>query len=121
MKSSVEVAAIFRTFGGAYLAQYGDQTSREQRRALGAIEVGRTAALGGHIDACDHCGQVRISYNSCRNRHCPKGQILNKERWLEARTGDLLPMPYFHVVFTLPQELSPFGFAQSAGGLCSAL
>ena len=105
MKSSIEVADIFRTFGAAYLAQYGDQTSREQRRAMRAIEVCRTAELGGHVDECDHCGQVRISYNSCRNRHCPKCQTLDKERWLEARAEDLLPIPYFHVVFTLPQEL----------------
>ena len=106
MKSSIEVADIFRTFGAAYLAQYGDQTSREQRRAMRAIEVCRTAELGGHVDECDHCGQVRISYNSCRNRHCPKCQTLDKERWLEARAEDLLPIPYFHVVFTLPQELA---------------
>ena len=106
MSSSIEVADIFRTFGAAYQALYGDQTSREQRRAMRAIEVCRTAELGGHVDACDSCGQVRISYNSCRNRHCPKCQTLDKERWLEAREEELLPIPYFHVVFTLPQELA---------------
>jgi hypothetical protein len=72
-----------------------------------AIEICRTADLGGHLDQCDHCGTVRISYNSCRNRHCPKCQCLEKERWLEAREKDLLPTPYFHVVFTLPEELRP--------------
>jgi hypothetical protein len=70
-----------------------------------AIEICRTAELGGHLDQCDHCGTVRISYNSCRNRHCPKCQYLEKERWLEAREKDLLPTPYFHVVFTLPEGL----------------
>ena len=107
MSSSIEVADIFRTFGASYQAQYGDQTSREQRRALRAIERCRTAALGGHVDECDACGHVRISYNSCRNRHGPKCQTLDKERWLEARGEELLPIPYFHVVFTLPQELGP--------------
>jgi len=72
-----------------------------------AIEVCRTAVLGGHKDQCDHCGHVEISYNSCRNRHCPKCQTLWKERWIEARTEDLLPIEYFHVVFTLPSELNP--------------
>ncbi len=72
-----------------------------------ALEVCRTAALGGHKDQCDHCGHLQISYNSCRNRHCPKCQTLRKEKWLEARREDLLPIEYFHVVFTLPSELNP--------------
>jgi Putative transposase/Transposase zinc-binding domain len=72
-----------------------------------AIEVCRTAALGGHKDQCDHCGHVEISYNSCRNRHCPKCQTLRKEKWIEARSEDLLPIQYFHVVFTIPSELNP--------------
>ncbi len=72
-----------------------------------AIEVCRTAALGGHTDQCDHCGHLEISYNSCRNRHCPKCQTLRKEKWIEARRQDLLPMEYFQVVFTLPSELNP--------------
>jgi hypothetical protein len=70
-----------------------------------AIEICRTAALGGHVEECDHCGAVRISYNSCRNRHCPKCQCLDKERWLEARKKDLLPTEYFHLVFTVPEGL----------------
>lgn len=70
-----------------------------------AIEICRTAALGGHVDECDHCGALKISYNSCRNRHCPKCQCLDKERWLEARKNDVLPVNYFHVVFTLPEQL----------------
>jgi hypothetical protein len=72
-----------------------------------AIEVCRTAVLGGHKDQCDHCGHLEISYNSCRNRHCPKCQTLRKERWIEARREDLLPIEYFHVVFTIPSELNP--------------
>ena len=72
-----------------------------------AIEICRTAVLGGHVDGCDHCGALRVSYNSCRNRHCPKCQCLDKERWLEARKSDLLPVRYFHVVFTLPEDLRP--------------
>ena len=76
-------------------------------RAMRAIELCRTAALGGHVDECDHCGAVRISYNSCRNRHCPKCQGLKRELWLEARKKDLLPISYVHIVFTIPQELRP--------------
>jgi len=72
-----------------------------------AVEVCRTATLGGHKDKCDSCGHVEISYNSCRNRHCPKCQTLQKERWIEARNEDLLPIQYFHVVFTIPSELNP--------------
>jgi hypothetical protein len=72
-----------------------------------AIEICRTAVLGGHVDECEHCGALKISYNSCRNRHCPKCQCLDKERWLEARKEDLLPTRYFHVVFTLPESLRP--------------
>ena len=72
-----------------------------------AIEVCRTAVLGGHQDQSDHCGHLEISYNSCRNRHCPKCQTLRKEKWIEARSEDLLPIEYFHVVFTIPSELNP--------------
>jgi hypothetical protein len=72
-----------------------------------AIEVCRTPLLGGHVDQCDHCGHLEISYNSCRNRHCPKCQFLRKEEWIEARREDLLPIQYFHVVFTIPAGLNP--------------
>ncbi len=72
-----------------------------------AIEVCRTAALGGHVDQCESCSHLQISYNSCRNRHCPKCQFLRKEKWIEDRTQDLLPIDYFHVVFTIPSELNP--------------
>ena len=77
-----------------------------QLRTLDAIRRCRTASLGGHIDQCSSCGHLRISYNSCRNRHCPKCQQIQRERWIQAREAELLPVPYFHVVFTLPQELN---------------
>jgi Putative transposase/Transposase zinc-binding domain len=99
------MAEIFRQHGPAYRQSH--RLSRDALRVMRAIEVCRTAALGGHKDQCDHCGHVEISYNSCRNRHCPKCQTLRKERWIEARSEDLLPIPYFHVVFTLPSELNP--------------
>ncbi|MBU3199232.1 IS91 family transposase [Clostridium estertheticum] len=92
--------------------QYGDEYRRNHKLLLHIlktmidIEACRTAELGGHVDECDECGHVRVSYNSCRNRHCPKCQTLAKERWLEKRKEDLLPVGYFHVVFTIPQELN---------------
>jgi len=78
-----------------------------QLRTLDAIMRCRTAALGSHVDGCTDCGYLRISYNSCRNRHCPKCQGVQRERWIEAREAELLPVPYFHVVFTLPAALNP--------------
>jgi len=101
----LEVADVFRQYGEAYLAQYG--ASREQRRALRDIQACRTATLGGHVAQCDQCGHQTIAYNSCRNRHCPKCQGPARARWLEARAGELLPVPYFHVVFTVPEVLGP--------------
>ena len=100
----LELADIVRAHGEAYARQH--RLAPVQQRALRAIMACRTAALGGHQETCDHCGAVRVSYNSCRNRHCPKCQTLTKERWLAARTADLLPIPYFHVVFTLPHDLN---------------
>jgi hypothetical protein len=105
MKTTLEVADILRTYGPAYREVHGDEMPLRQHRAMDAIEICRTSGLGGHVDACDHCGALRISYNSCRNRHCPKCQCLDKERWLEARKRDLLPCCYFHVIFTLPDDL----------------
>lgn len=107
MKSGVEVADIFRRYGGAYRAAHGSEMPRRQHRVMDAIAMCRTAALGGHVDECDACGAIRISYNSCRNRHCPKCQCLEKERWLEARERELLPTQYFHMVFTIPEDLRP--------------
>jgi len=101
----LEVADIFRQYGPAYRESH--RLPRHELRVMRAIEVCRTAVLGGHKDQCDHCGHVEISYNSCRNRHCPKCQTLRKEKWIEARRQDLLPIEYFHVVFTIPSELNP--------------
>lgn len=107
MRSSrgVEVADIFRQCGPDYRKSH--RMPRNQRRAMSAIEACRTSLLGGHKDECDTCGHLKISYNSCRNRHCPKCQFLRKEKWIEARAEDLLPIQYFHVVFTIPTELNP--------------
>ena len=107
--SGLEVAHIFRLYGEDYRQSH--RLCRPQLRAMRAIEICRTAALGGHVDECDQCGARKISYNSCRNRHCPKCQSLDKERWLEKRCGELLPVPYFHVVFTVPQELNLLALA----------
>jgi hypothetical protein len=103
-RGAIELADIFRTHGAAYRQTHS--LSRAQRRAMHAIETCRTAALGGHRDTCDACGAVQISYNSCRNRHCPKCQTLAKERWLDARRAELLPIEYFHLVFTVPHALN---------------
>ena len=93
--------------GDAFLDRYGDTLSSEQRRALRDIAACRTAALGGHVEECDQCGHQRIAYNSCRNRHCPKCQATAAAQWMEAREAELLPVEYFHVVFTLPAALGP--------------
>ena len=102
--SGLEVAEVVRRFGTVFRQNH--RLNRSQRRALEAIEACRTAALGGHIYECARCGARKIVYNSCRNRHCPKCQSLDKERWLEQRCAELLPVPYFHVVFTLPHALN---------------
>lgn len=108
-RGGFEVADIVRAHGPEYLEKY--PTSREQRAVLRAIGRCRTAALGGHVEGCDACGHRRIAYNSCRNRHCPKCQGPERARWLEAEQATLLPVPYFHVVFTLPSELVPLARA----------
>ena len=113
----IELADIVRTHGAAY--RQGKRLTRGQHRALRAIAACRTAALGGHTEACDRCGALRIAYNSCRNRHCPKCQTLAKERWLAARWAELLPVAYFHVVSTLPHALNPL--AQGNPRVCYAL
>ena len=101
----LELADIVRAHGDTYRRTH--RLTSVQHRALRAIATCRTAALGGHRETCDHCGATRLTYNSCRNRHCPKCQTATKERWLAARKADLLPIPYFHVVFTLPHDLNP--------------
>jgi Putative transposase/Transposase zinc-binding domain len=105
--SALELADIFRVHGPAYLSTFGDSLTAQQKRALRDISLCRTAALGGHVEQCDECGHRTISYCSCRNRHCPKCGSANRAAWLEQRADELLPVEYFHVVFTLPQSLAP--------------
>jgi hypothetical protein len=105
-RGAPEVADVFRRYGDAYRQQHGASLSTAQRRVMTAIEQCRTAALGGHVEQCDACGHQRICYNSCRNRHCPKCQFLARAEWLEDRRSELLTTPYFHVVFTVPQEIA---------------
>ncbi len=99
-----EVADIFREHGEEYRKLH--KLPKRMHKAMNAIERCRSAALGGHIEECDRCGHVRVSYNSCRNRHCPKCQGLAREKWIEARKRDLLPVGYFHIVFTIPSMLN---------------
>ena len=112
-RSSVELADIFVKHADSYLALRG--ASAHQQKAIHAISRCRTAALGGHVSHCNHCGAQDISYNSCRYRHCPKCQTTKQLRWLDERKAELLPTHYFHVVFTLPHELNPIAsYNQSA-------
>ena len=113
-KPKLEVADIFRRHGEAWRAANAGHVSLAQRRVMTAIELCRTAALGGHVERCEECAHTRIAYNSCRNRHCPKCQWRAAERWLAARAADLLPASYFHVVFTLPAEVGAIAFQNKA-------
>ena len=106
MRPLYEMAEIIRDYGDDFIQSY--QVLKHHQRVLRAIKICRTAELGGHIDRCNECNYERVSYNSCRNRHCPKCQNTNRERWLLARKEDVLPCTYFHVVFTLPQELNTY-------------
>lgn len=112
--SKLEVADIFRRHGEAWRAANEGHLSLTQRRVMTAIEICRTAALGGHVERCDDCGHTRIAYNSCRNRHCPKCQWSAAERWLAARQAELLPVPYYHVVFTLPAAIGAIAYQNKA-------
>lgn len=100
---SLEVADVFRRYGEAFRQRHGASLSTAQRRAMTAIELCRTAILGGHVEQCNNCDHQRISYNSCRNRSCPKCQSLARAEWLEKRRAELLNVPYFHIVFTIPE------------------
>ena len=106
----LEVADIFRCHGEAWRQARHGHLGRVERRVMSAIELCRTAALGGHVEGCRACGTVRVAYNSCRNRHCPKCQGAVARDWLAERAADLLPVPYFHVVFTLPPEIAAITF-----------
>jgi hypothetical protein len=105
-RPKLEVADVLRRYGEAYREQHGASMSTGQRRVMTAIEVCRTAALGGHLERCDECGHERNAYNSCADRHCPKCQSLARARWIEDRKAELLDVPYFHVVFTVPEEMA---------------
>jgi hypothetical protein len=114
VRASLEVADIFRAAGPAYRAAQAGHLSLQQLKVMSAIETCRTAALGGHVEACADCGHQRIAYNSCRNRHCPKCQGAAARTWLAEREADLLPVGYFHVVFTLPAEIADVAFQNEA-------
>lgn len=101
----LEVADVLRRYGPAYLDAHGTAVPRRHRRAIRALVACRTAQLGGHLYECDRCGHQRYAYHSCRNRHCPKCHGKDLEAWLTQRRGELLPVPYLHVVFTLPDAL----------------
>lgn len=109
-RPKLEMADIFRRYGTAYREQHAGSMSVAQRRVMSAIEQCRTAALGGHFERCDACGHERNCYNSCRDRHCPKCQSLARAQWIEERQSELLDVPYFHVVFTVPQEIAAIAY-----------
>jgi hypothetical protein len=111
-RSGPEVADIFRRYGEAYRAQHTLSTA--QRRVMTAIELCRTAALGGHVEACDQCGHRRIAFNICRDRHCPRCQSLARAQWLEDRRAELLDTQYFHVVFALPAPIAAIAYQNKA-------
>ncbi|SFJ63149.1 Transposase zinc-binding domain-containing protein [Bradyrhizobium sp. Gha] len=114
MRPVLEVADIFRRHGVAFRAAQGPRLSSDQRRVIAAIEACRTATLGGHVERCDDCGLVRVAYNSCRDRHCPKCQALARAQWLADRQADLLPVPYFHVVFAVPAPVAAIALQNKA-------
>jgi hypothetical protein len=104
----IEIQEIFKEHGAIY--RQAHKLLLTHHKAMNSIERCRTSALGGHVDKCDECGYTQISYNSCRNRHCPKCQTLAKERWIEARKEELLSVQYFHVVFTIPDTINPIAY-----------
>ena len=113
-RPALEVADIFRAAGPAYRQAHAGHLSFGQLRVMSAIEACRTAALGGHVSRCEDCAHADIAYNSCRNRHCPKCQSAAAYDWLEARRADLLPVEYFHVVFTLPAPIADIAYTNKA-------
>jgi hypothetical protein len=114
MSARLEVADVFRRHGAAYAHAHDGHLGRVERRVMSAIELCRTAALGGHTEQCEDCGLIRCAYNSCRNRHCPKCQGQARAEWLAARQAELLPVAYFHVVFTLPAPAAEIAFQNKA-------
>ncbi len=112
--TGLEVADILRQLSTAYVQAHDCSISRGQRRVMSAIERCRTAALGGHVEACDACAHRRVAFNSCRNRHCPKCQSLTRAQWLEDRQAELLAVEYFHVVFTMPEAIAAIAYQNKA-------
>jgi Putative transposase/Transposase zinc-binding domain len=113
-RSPLEVADVLNAYGDAYIARHRGHLSRGQLKVMGAIRACRTAALGGHVARCEGCDHVAVAYNSCRNRHCPKCQGQTARAWLARRQADLLPVPYDHVVFTLPAPVAALAFQNKA-------
>ena len=110
----LEVADIFCAHGAAWRKVNSGHVSLAQLKVMSAIEACRTAALGGHVERCEGCAHTRVAYNSCRNRHCPKCQAVAARQWLVDRQAELLPVPYYHVVFTLPATLGALAFHNKA-------
>ena len=113
-RPTLEVGDVFRRYGDAYRQESGASLSTAQRRVMTAIETCRTAALGGHVEQCDACGHQRVAYNSCRNRHCAKCQALARAAWIKQREAELLDCEYFHVVFTVPDEIAVIALQNKA-------
>src|ERR1700749_359685 len=114
MTAGLEGAEISRRQGEAYRRAQAGHLGRVERRVMGAIEACRTAGLGGHVERCADCGLIRIAYNSGRNRHCPKCQSVPGAGWLAERQAELLPVPYFHAVFTVPAAVAEIAFQNKA-------
>jgi len=113
-RPAVEVADIFRHRGPAWRASHAGHVSLGQLKVMSAIERCRTAALGGHVERCEACAHLQVSYNSCRDRHCPKCQAAAAKEWLADRQAELLPVPYFHLVFTLPRPIADIAYQNQA-------
>src|SRR6266436_3193843 len=113
-RPALEVADIFRDHGAAWRHARRGHVSLLQLKVMSAIENCRTAALGGHVARCEDCAHTTIAYNSCRNRHCPKCQGTAARQWMAAREAELLPIPYFHVVFTLPSAIGDIAYQNKA-------
>jgi hypothetical protein len=113
-RPTLEVADIFRDHGPAWRQAHAGHVSLDQLKVMSAIERCRTAALGGHVERCEDCAYTTIAFNSCRNRHCPKCQGATARQWLAEREAELLPVPYFHVVFTLPDRIAAIAYQNKA-------
>jgi hypothetical protein len=114
LRPKLELADIFRCHGEAWRTANAGHLSLNQRRVMTAIEICRTAALGGHVDRCQDCAQTRVSFNSCRHRCCPKCQWTTAAAWLAAREAELLPVRYFHIVFTIPRPIGAIAYQNKA-------